>query len=61
MTNQTAALNEYLSYSETLTSPDKMLLIDSAEFQGNGNGQTVQRATIFSGRISGQLLVPVKQ
>jgi hypothetical protein len=33
MTNQTAALNEYLSYSETLTSPDKMLLIDSAEFQ----------------------------
>jgi hypothetical protein len=44
MTNQTAALNEYLSYSETLTSPDKMLLIDSAEFQAQGNGQTVQRA-----------------
>ena len=34
MTNQTAALNEYLSYTETSTSPDKMLLIDSAEFQG---------------------------
>jgi len=33
MTNQTAALNEYLSYTETATSPDKMLLIDSAEFQ----------------------------
>ena len=33
MTNQTAALNEYLSYTETSTSPDKMLLIDSAEFQ----------------------------
>ena len=32
-TNQTAALNEFVSYSETLTSPDKMLLIDSAEFQ----------------------------
>ena len=33
-TNQTACLNEYLSYTETATSPDKMLLIDSAEFQG---------------------------
>jgi len=31
-TNQTAALNEYLTYTETATSPDKMLLIDSAEF-----------------------------
>ena len=33
MTNQTAALNEFVMYSETLTSPDKMLLIDAAEFQ----------------------------
>jgi len=33
MTNQTAALNEFLSYTETTTTPDKMLLIDSAEFQ----------------------------
>ncbi len=33
MTNQTAALNEFVSYNETLTSPDKMLLIDAAEFQ----------------------------
>jgi hypothetical protein len=32
-TNQTAALNEFVSYTETQTSPDKMLLIDSAEFQ----------------------------
>ena len=32
-TNQTACLNEFVSYSETLTSPDKMLLIESAEFQ----------------------------
>jgi organic radical activating enzyme len=32
-TNQTAALNEFVTYTETLTSPDKMLLIDSAEFQ----------------------------
>jgi phage portal protein BeeE len=32
-TNQTAALNEFVSYTETATSPDKMLLIDSAEFQ----------------------------
>ena len=32
-TNQTAALNEYLTWTETSTSPDKMLLIDSAEFQ----------------------------
>jgi phage portal protein BeeE len=32
-TNQTAALNEFVSYTETLTSPDKMLLIESAEFQ----------------------------
>jgi hypothetical protein len=33
-TNQTAALNEFVKYTETATSPDKMLLIDSAEFQG---------------------------
>jgi phage portal protein BeeE len=33
-TNQTAALNEFVTYTETLTSPDKMLLIDSADFQG---------------------------
>ena len=33
MTNQTAALNEFVSYAETQTSPDKMLLIDAAEFQ----------------------------
>jgi hypothetical protein len=32
-TNQTAALNEFVTYTETATSPDKMLLIDSAEFQ----------------------------
>jgi hypothetical protein len=31
-TNQTAALNEYVSYIETQTSPDKMLLIESANF-----------------------------
>jgi len=31
--NQTAALNEFVTYTETLTSPDKMLLIESAEFQ----------------------------
>jgi hypothetical protein len=31
-TNQTAALNEFVTYTETLTSPDKMLLIESANF-----------------------------
>jgi hypothetical protein len=31
-TNQTAALNEFVTYTETMTSPDKMLLIESAEF-----------------------------
>ena len=34
-TNQTAALNEFVTYTETLTSPDKMLLIESAEFQAS--------------------------
>ena len=33
MTNQTAALNEYLTYTETNATPDKMLLIDAAEYQ----------------------------
>ena len=32
-TNQTAALSPEVHYIETATSPDKMLLIDSAEFQ----------------------------
>lgn len=31
-TNQTAALNEYLSYEATTATPDKMLLIESAQF-----------------------------
>ena len=32
VTNQTAALNEYLSYEATSATPDKMLLIESAQF-----------------------------
>ena len=32
-TNQTAALNEFLDYQETATSPDKMLLIESSQYQ----------------------------
>ena len=31
--NQIAALNEFVKFQETTSSPDKMLLIDSAEFQ----------------------------
>jgi phage portal protein BeeE len=31
-TNQTAALNEFLSYEATTASPDKMLLIESANY-----------------------------
>jgi len=31
-TNQTAALNQYLTYTETNATPDKMLLIDSAQY-----------------------------
>ena len=32
-TNQTACLNEFVTYTEIQTSPDKMLLIDSSEYQ----------------------------
>ena len=32
-TNQTAALNEFLSYTETNATPDKMLLIEAANYQ----------------------------
>jgi phage portal protein BeeE len=32
-TNQTAALNDFLSYTETTATPDKMLLIDAANYQ----------------------------
>lgn len=32
LTNQTAALNEYLTYEATSATPDKMLLIESAQF-----------------------------
>ena len=32
-TNQTAALNEFLTYTVTNATPDKMLLIDAAEYQ----------------------------
>ena len=37
-TNQTAALNEYLSYEPTTMSPDKMLLIDSANYSALETG-----------------------
>lgn len=33
MTNQTAALNEFLTYEATTATPDKMTLVDSREFQ----------------------------
>jgi hypothetical protein len=32
-TNQTAALNEYLTYEATTATPDKMLLVESRDFQ----------------------------
>jgi phage portal protein BeeE len=32
LSNQTAALNEYLTYEATSATPDKMLLIESAQF-----------------------------
>jgi len=32
-TNQTAALNQYLTYTETSATPDKMLLIEAANYQ----------------------------
>jgi hypothetical protein len=58
-TNQTACLNEFVTYTETLTSPDKMLLIDSAEFQAMEMARLVQHTAILS-RIVGRLvLLPV--
>jgi hypothetical protein len=33
MTNQTAALNEYLTYEATTATPDRMLLVESRDFQ----------------------------
>jgi len=41
MTNQTAALNSALTYSETSATPDKMLLIDSADY----SAKDLSRAT----------------
>jgi len=32
-TNQTAALNEFITYTETLMSPDRMLLVESSDYQ----------------------------
>jgi hypothetical protein len=55
MTNQTAALNEYLSYTETSTSPDKMLLIDSAEFQAMEMARLTFGARAYADCIAGTL------
>jgi phage portal protein BeeE len=33
LTNQTAALNEFLTYEPTNVTPDKMLLVESRQFQ----------------------------
>ena len=38
-TNQTAALNEFLTYTETNATPDKMLLIDSADYSARDLGR----------------------
>jgi phage portal protein BeeE len=40
-TNQTAALNEYLTYEPTTMSPDKMLLIESANYSALETGGRV--------------------
>jgi hypothetical protein len=58
-TNQTAALNEFVTYTETLTSPDKMLLIDSAEFQAMEMARLVQHTAIPCRRVGRVVLVPV--
>lgn len=41
MTNQTAALNEFLSYTETAATPDKMLLIESADYSARDLGRSL--------------------
>lgn len=41
LSNQTAALNQYLTYTETAATPDKMLLIDSADY----SAKDLSRAT----------------
>jgi len=38
-TNQTAALNEFLSYTETSATPDKMMLIESADYSARDLGR----------------------
>jgi hypothetical protein len=60
-TNQTAALNEFVMYTETLTSPDKMLLIDSAEFQAMEMARLVQHTAIPCRHQRRVVLVPVKR
>jgi hypothetical protein len=57
-TNQTAALNEFVTYTETLTSPDKMLLIDSAEFQAMEMARLCNIPPYLAG-VSVGVLVPV--
>lgn len=39
MTNQTCALNEFLTYTETSATPDKMLLIESADYSARDLGR----------------------
>jgi len=39
--NQTAALNEYLSYTETTATPDRMMLIESADYSARDLGRSL--------------------
>jgi hypothetical protein len=57
-TNQTAALNEFVTYTETLTSPDKMLLIDSAEFQGKEMARLCNIPMYLQDLTSARTLIP---
>jgi hypothetical protein len=58
-TNQTACLNEFVTYTETLTSPDKMLLIDSAEFQAMEMARLMQHTALPCRRVGRVVLLPV--
>jgi phage portal protein BeeE len=59
--NQTAALNEYLDYQETLTSPDKMLLIESSQYQALEAARLANVPPYLVGVATGRILVPISR
>jgi hypothetical protein len=58
--NNTAALNEFLEYVPTTATPDKMLMIESADYSARDLGRHLRRTVLLAFGQYWRVLVPVQ-